>query len=120
MDIENLIKESVVESVTKMLAGEKKDKTPKCPMVGRRCIVRTYSAGVHFGLVESVDETRVYLTDSCRLWSWKDGGLSLSAVNNDGMKGGRINKTGEIFLFEVIELIPTTPEFERSWPQFVE
>lgn len=90
------------------------------PMEGRRCIIRTYSAGVHFGLVKKVyGDMHVHLVDSCRLWKWEGGGLSLSAVNIEGMKGGRINITGEIFI-QAIEFIPTTEAFENSWRQYVE
>ena len=90
------------------------------PMLNRRCIVRTYSAGVHFGLVKEIHETEVLLVDAARLWRWENGGLSLSAVNQNGMKGGRINLTGEIYLTEAIELIPTTKTFENSWRHYVE
>lgn len=90
------------------------------PMLNRRCILRTHSAGVHFGLVKEVHGTEVRLVDAARLWRWENGGLSLSAVNQNGMKGGRINLTGEIYLTEVIELIPTTKNFENSWGKYVE
>jgi hypothetical protein len=92
----------------------------KNPMIGRRCVVRTYSAGVHIGKVEYIRDMECYLTDSLRLWSWKDGGLSLSAVANNGIKGGRLNKTGEILLTNAIEFIPTTKEAEETYVKFIE
>lgn len=90
------------------------------PMLGRRCLVRTYSAGVHIGTVAAVNEMEVHLKDALRLWKWTGGGLSLSAVANNGIKGGRLNRTGEIYLTNAIELIPTTDKAESTYEQFIE
>jgi len=90
------------------------------PFVGRRCLVRTYSAGVHIGDVVSFNGMEVILKDALRLWKWEGGGLSLSAVANNGIKGGRLNRTGEVCLTNAIELIPTTPEAEETYVKFIE
>lgn len=90
------------------------------PMLGKRCLIRTYSAGVHIGDVVYADGMEVKLENALRLWKWTDGGLSLSAVANNGIKGGRLNKTGEVYLTNVIEIIPTTPEAENSYVKFIE
>lgn len=95
-------------------------KTESHPMLGRRCLVRTYSAGVHIGDVVQVNEMEVYLKNALRLWKWEGGGLSLSAVANNGVKGGRLNKTGEVYLTNVIELIPTTKQAEETYVKFIE
>ena len=90
------------------------------PMLGRRCLIRTYSAGVHIGDVVAVNEMEVHLKNSLRLWKWQGGGLSISAVANNGIKGGRIDKTGEVYLTNVIEIIPTTEQAEKSYEKFIE
>ena len=90
------------------------------PMIGRRCLIRTYSAGVHIGDVVAVNEMEVHLKNALRLWKWTDGGLSLSAVANNGIKGGRLNETGEVYLTNAIEIIPTTPEAEKTYVKFIE
>lgn len=91
------------------------------PMVGRRCLVRTYSAGVHVGDVISVTNgTEVHLKNALRLWKWEGGGLSLSVVATVGIKGGRLNRTPEVYLTNAIELIPTTAEAEKTYVGFVE
>lgn len=92
------------------------------PMLGRRCLIRTYSAGVHIGDVIAVSEggLEVHLKNALRLWKWEGGGLSLSAVANNGIKGGRIDKTGEVFLTNAIEFIPTTEEAEQTYVKFTE
>jgi hypothetical protein len=90
------------------------------PMLGKRCLIRTYSAGVHIGNVVYVNGMEVKLVNALRLWSWKDGGLSLSAVANNGIVSGRLNRTGEIYLTNVIEFIPTTHKAEDTYVNFIE
>ena len=92
-------------------------------MLGRRCLIRTYSAGVHIGDVAWINpenSMEVKLENAMRLWKWEGGGLSLSAVANNGIKGGRLNKTGEVMLTNVIEFIPTTETAEATFVKFIE
>lgn len=114
--------EKIIENIILKELGEEVKSSVKNPMVGRRCLIRTYSAGVHIGDVVSVsdDGMQVHLKDSIRLWKWEGGGLSLSVVANDGIKGGRLNKTGEVFLTNAIEFIPTTKEAEKTYVKFIE
>ncbi len=93
------------------------------PLIGKRVLVRTYSAGVHIGLLKSVNPDNAMeceLTDALRLWKWTGGGLSLSAVANNGIKNGRVNRTGEVFLTNAIEYIPTTQAAEDTYVKFIE
>ena len=93
------------------------------PMLGRRVIVRTYSAGVHIGTLDWVNTNNAKeckLSDALRLWKWEGGGLSLSAIANNGVKGGRLNRTGEVYLTEAIEYIPIRPAAEETLYAFVE
>lgn len=74
--------------------------------IGRKVIVRTYSAGVHFGTLAQREGREVVLTDTRRMWEWK-GAFTLSAVAQEGIKGGRISITvPDILLTEAIEIIP--------------
>lgn len=90
------------------------------PMLGKRCLIRTYSAGVHIGDVKYINGMEVKLENALRLWKWEGGGLSLSAIANDGIKGGRLNKTGEVYLTNVIEFIPTTKAAEKTYAKYIE
>ena len=94
------------------------------PMQGKYCVIRTYSAGVHIGRVDWINpqnSMEVKLTEALRLWKWEGGGLSLSAVANNGIKGGRLNYTGEVFLTNVIEMIPVnSEEAKASFKKFIE
>jgi len=93
------------------------------PMLGKRCLVRTYSAGVHIGDVIWINpdnSMECKLENSLRLWKWEGGGLSLSVVANNGIKSGRLNRTGEVFLTNAIEFIPTTVQAGRTYEEFIE
>jgi len=93
---------------------------PVNPFLGKRVIVRTYSAGVHIGTLVKADGMECQLADSLRRWKWGGGGLSLSAVANNGIKGGRLDKTGNVYLTNAIEYIPTTDEAEKTYVNFIE
>ena len=93
------------------------------PLIGKRVLVRTYSAGVHIGTLESVNPDNAmecHLKDALRLWKWEGGGLSLSAVAHNGIKGGRLNRTDEVTLTNAIEYIPVTAEAWASYEKFIE
>ena len=93
------------------------------PMLGKRCLVRTYSAGVHIGDVvwmNPENSMECKLENALRLWKWEGGGLSLSAVAMNGIKKGRLNATGVVALTNAIEYIPTTKEAEETYAKFVE
>jgi len=76
-------------------------------------IVRTYSAGVHFGILFSRNGKEVELTHSRRIWYWA-GAASLSQMAVDGVKYPDKCKFSvvvpKIFLTEAIEIIPCTKE----------
>lgn len=91
------------------------------PMVGKYCIARCYSAGVHAGEVVSVDGENVILKDSRRLWSWKaKDGVALSGVAQAGVQsGGKIDVVNpEIYLTGVCELIPCSTAAKESIRDF--
>lgn len=93
------------------------------PFIGQRVIVRTYSAGVHIGTLRYVNPDNAeecQLADAFRLWKWEGGGLSLSAIANNGIKGGRLNFTGDVFLTGAIEYIPIKKSAEDTFARFVE
>ena len=119
MDVKDVIE--VMKDLGLVKASEVENE--KHPMLGKRCIIRTYSAGVHIGDVVYVNpknSMEVKLSNALRLWKWTDGGLSLSAVANNGIKGGRLNRTGEVYLTNAIEYIPTTEVAEKTFVKFIE
>lgn len=80
-------------------------------MIGRVCMVRTYSAGVFLGTLKSRDGKEVVLTDARRMWYW-EGAASLSQLATTGTSKPQKCKfpapVGEVFLTEAIEIIPAT------------
>ena len=75
-------------------------------MIGRFVIVRTYSAGVHIGTLQSINGTEVVLSQSRRIWSWS-GAFTLSKVATEGIASGKLSCfVPEILLTQAIEVIP--------------
>jgi hypothetical protein len=120
--LKDLIKEILLEELGAKKTDSKKENLSDL-YVGKDVLVRTYSAGVHIGKVKWINPENAnecILENSLRLWKWENGGLSLSAVANDGIKGGRLNRTGEIVLTNAIEYIPTTKKARESYEEYVE
>lgn len=80
-------------------------------MIGKICIVRTYSAGVFLGEVAERSGKEVLLKNARRLWYW-DGAASLSQLANAGTSKPKTCKfpapVAEVLLTEAIEIIPAT------------
>jgi hypothetical protein len=80
-------------------------------MIGKTCIVRTYSAGVFLGTVKERSGKEVLLTNARRIWYW-DGAATLSQLANEGTKKPEKCKfpapVAEVLLTEAIEIISAT------------
>lgn len=92
------------------------------PTVGRYCLIRSYAAGVHVGIVSGVADTlsgrEVYLTDTRRIWSWR-GALSCTEIAARGITGGKLSVAApEIWINQAIEIIPTSAEAEKCLRNF--
>ena len=77
----------------------------------RKVIVRTYSAGVHYGtLVERAGE-EVQLADARRIWSWQ-GRNTLHEIALRGVgKGSKVSEAvPRIDLMQAIEIIDCSKE----------
>lgn len=80
-------------------------------------IVRTYSAGVFAGYVESREGKEIVLRNAIRLWYWK-GAASLSQLAMEGVKepdkckfGMPVNK---VLLTEAIEILDCTQKAKEN------
>lgn len=86
-------------------------------MIDKTCIIRTYSAGVFWGVLDTHDAATgtATLRDSRRIWAWT-GATELTQVANHGVgEGSRVSETARRRLVaEVIEIIPTTEEANQS------
>lgn len=65
-------------------------------MIGKKVIVRSNVAGVHAGIVESLNGTEVTLKDAYRLWRifTRDKTGSVSDVAANGLKPGADHQIG--------------------------
>jgi hypothetical protein len=83
----------------------------------RYVIVRTYSAGVFAGTIESRNGKEVVMRNARRLWYW-DGASSLSQLAMEGVKKPENCKfpceVARIELTEAIEIIDCTEEAKQS------
>ncbi len=86
-------------------------------------LVRTYSAGVHYGELVERNGREVTLANTRRIWSWQ-GANSLSEIATNGYaKGSRISvSVPSNVLPEMIEMIEMTDKAvkvlsEISWNQ---
>ena len=83
----------------------------------RYVIIRTYSAGVFAGILESRNGKEVVLTDARRIWYW-EGAASLSQLAMEGTKKPENCKfpcaVDQVELLEAIEILDTTEAAEKS------
>lgn len=82
-------------------------------MIGEKCIIRTYSAGVWFGEIEQKSGKEVIVKNARRLWYWHTKkGISLSAISQGDIDLNKCNIPAAIdsVWLEAIELIPCTKD----------
>ena len=95
---------------------EQKSEGLNC-MIGKKVIVRTYSAGVWFGTLEQKDRNEVILANARRMWQWwAKEGISLSSVSVNGIKHekSKIAEPVEAVWLEAIEIIPCSDNAVKS------
>ena len=80
-------------------------------------IVRTYSAGVFAGTLESRKGREVVMSNARRLWYW-NGAASLSQLAQEGTKDPGSCKfptpVDRVELLEAIEILDVTPAAKKS------
>lgn len=84
-------------------------------MIGKYVVIRTYSAGVHIGVLKSHDSSLATLTDARRIWSWNKANTLHEVANNGVGEGSRVSESvSEIVVNGVIEIIATTSSGEAA------
>jgi len=78
-------------------------------MIGKKVIVRTYSAGNWFGVLDQKSSSEVILKNARRMWCWwASEGISLSSVAIHGVKNDKskiVEPVDSVWL-EAVEIIP--------------
>ena len=86
-------------------------------MIGKKVIIRTYSAGVWFGELEQKSGNEVIVKKARRLWKWwAKESISLSAVAIHGLNldKSKVCEAVDSIWLEAIELIPCTDTAVKS------
>lgn len=85
--------------------------------IGKEVIIRTYSAGVWFGVLKQKAGNEVILTKARRMYNWwAKESISLSGVARHGIKQDDSKICGELdsVWLEAIEIIPVTGNAAES------
>jgi len=80
-------------------------------VVGEKAIIRTYSAGVWFGIVSQKDGNEVILTNARRMWRWhtkQSISLSSCAIHGINHDKSKIAEPVSKVWLEAIEIISCT------------
>ena len=92
------------------LVSKKKNINSSSP-IGEYVIIRTYSAGVHFGILVRHSGTEVELMDAKRIWNWYGANtlheIALHGVSIESKISEAVNK---IILTQAIEIIPCSKD----------
>ena len=115
MNIDNLTYGELKQIASIFNSTEKQDGLNS--MIGEKCIVRTYSAGVWFGEIEQKSGNEVIVKNARRLWQWHAAeSISLSAVAVHGINQdkSKICAAVDSVWLEAIELIPATEKSIKS------
>ena len=85
--------------------------------IGKEVIIRTYSAGVWFGVLKQKAGNEVILTKARRMYQWRaKESISISGVARYGIKQENSKICGEVdsVWLEAIEIIPVTGNSAES------
>lgn len=107
MNINDLTLGQIKEIKSLLIDGPNTNAACGSNFIGSVVLVRTYSAGVHFGVLVKKDGTSVLLENARRLWKWS-GAFTLNEVATKGVSdGSRVScPVDKIELTEAIEIIP--------------
>lgn len=106
MDIQDLTIRQVNELKTLFVDSSKSGLNE---MIGKKCIIRTCSAGVWFGEISEKSGNEVIVKNARRMWKWWAAeSISLSAVSIHGIihDKSKICEAVDSVWLEAIELIP--------------
>lgn len=120
MNIEDMtigqIREIAKVAASLGVCGTAQATEPPSPFIGKYVILRTFSAGVHAGVLVSRHGDVAVIKDSRRLWSWTaNDGIALSGLAVSGLKAGKIDTLLALHeVIGVIEVIPASDKCEAS------
>lgn len=111
INIEELTIGQAKELATLFSAPQQPQQSSLNSMVGKKCVVRTSSAGVWFGEIAEKSGNEVILKNARRMWYWHAAeSISLSAVALYGINQDKSKIVAAVptVWLEAIELIPAS------------
>ncbi len=110
-------KELILKLLGMLVDGEKKEEVKTAntahPFIGKYCIIRTYSAGVHCGFLKSIDGCEVLIEQCRQIYFWK-GAFTLRELSLNGVaEGSKITAPVPVNSLTKIELIPVSEEASK-------
>ena len=110
MNIDNLTIGQAKE-LAALFSGVQPQQSGLNNMIGKKCVIRTYNAGVWFGEIAEKSGNEVIVKNARRMWRWWAAeGISLSSVALHGVKHdeSKIVEAVPAVWLEAIELIPAS------------
>ena len=107
MNIDDLTLKQIKE-ISALVGTKQNESTGLNCMIGKKVIIRTYSAGVWFGELDQKDRNEVILKNARRMWRWwTKEGISLSgvAVHGINVDKSKIAEPVCMVWLEAIEII---------------
>ena len=104
-----------VKQLQRLVGGQSCEGINK--FIGQKVIVRTYSAGVWFGVLAEKSGNEIILNSARRMWRWfAKKGISLSECSVHGIEHSKsaICEQIETIWLEAIEIIQCTSEAIKS------
>ncbi len=115
MDIKETFENLTIKQLRELMAmvncAQGTTVAPASPYIGRQVIVRTYSAGVHYGTLITHKDRSVELANTKRIWRWFGANtLHEIALRGLGADSKVSDPVASIMLTEAIEIIPCSVE----------
>lgn len=79
-------------------------------VMNKKCIVRSYDAGVYFGMVTAIEGETVKVENVRNIWSWK-GANCLADIAVKGIERGNVSRiVSSMILNRCCQIIPCTED----------
>jgi len=118
MNLDELVSAATkLKELTEMFGSPSPSQQTLNSMIGKKVIIRTYSAGVHYGELSEKVGNEVILKNARRMYQWwAKKSISLSGVALYGVKHekSKICPPVDSIWLEAIEIIPCTDEAIES------
>ena len=120
MNINDVTNEDIKEILTLLKISMTQQSTEPSTlndMIGLKVIIRTFSAGVHFGTLVKKAKNEVILQNARRLWEWRAAeGICTHGIARYGIRAekSRVAAPIEQLWLQAIEIIPCTEVASKS------